>query len=229
MILTIGMIVKNEEKHLRSCLEAISPILAQVDSELIIADTGSTDATVEIANEFTDKVFPFEWCNDFSAARNSTLEKAQGEWYMALDADEIFEDTSEIIEFFRSGEYKEYNSATYVIRNSNSEGRNIYTDFDAFRMTRIINNIRYTNWVQETLPLYAPTKRFSALANHCGYLSERNSEFEKYAIIMKANINKLIAAGQLDQAGQLLNSYLKLCPDDPEIILIKKRLKSSLK
>ncbi len=55
------------------------------------------------------------------------------------------------------------------------------------------------------------------------------SEFEKYAIVVKENINKLIAAGQLDQASQLLNSYLQLCPDDPEVVLIRKRLEASRK
>ncbi|MEG1165497.1 MAG: glycosyltransferase, partial [Oscillospiraceae bacterium] len=52
--LSIGMIVKNEEKYLRSCLTALMPLLKQVDSELIIVDTGSTDSTLSIAKEFTD-------------------------------------------------------------------------------------------------------------------------------------------------------------------------------
>lgn len=175
MILTIGMIVKNEEKYLRSCLEAISPILEKIDSELIITDTGSTDSTLEIARAFTDKVYAFAWCNDFSAARNSTLEKAKGEWYMSLDADEIFEDVNGIIEFFNSGEYKGYNSATYIIRSFNDEKHNIYSNFDSFRLTRIAADTRYANRIHESLPLHKPTKRLTSLANHYGYLAENNS------------------------------------------------------
>ena len=49
MLLSIGMIVKNEEKYLRDCLEGLKPILEQVESELIICDTGSEDTTIEIA------------------------------------------------------------------------------------------------------------------------------------------------------------------------------------
>ena len=92
MLLSIGMIVKNEHAHLRKCLEGVKQILDAVDSELIIADTGSEDDTVEIAKDFTDNVFHFEWCNDYAAARNSTLEKAKGEWFMFIDGDEVIED-----------------------------------------------------------------------------------------------------------------------------------------
>ena len=49
MLLSIGMIVKNEQKYLRNCLTSIKPVLDAVDSELIIFDTGSTDETVQIA------------------------------------------------------------------------------------------------------------------------------------------------------------------------------------
>ena len=51
MLLSIGMIVKNEEKYLEQCLTGLKQILDNVDSELIIADTGSTDRTVEIAKK----------------------------------------------------------------------------------------------------------------------------------------------------------------------------------
>ena len=84
IILSIGMIVKNEEKVLGRCLESLQPLMKQIPSELIIADTGSTDSTVEIAKKYTDNVFHFEWINDFAAARNSTLEKARGQWFLLM-------------------------------------------------------------------------------------------------------------------------------------------------
>jgi len=206
MILTIGMIVKNEEKYLRSCLKAISPILQQIDSELIIADTGSADSTVEIAKSFTDNVFHFEWCDDFSAARNSTLERARGEWYMAIDADEVFENVSEIIEFFRSGEYKKYNSATYIIRSFNSESRSEYADYNAFRLARITKDLRYSHPIHESLPLHTPTRQFSAVANHYGYLSESNEEFMKQKI--QRNLDLLFK--ELKRQPQNHRNYLEI-------------------
>jgi glycosyltransferase involved in cell wall biosynthesis len=93
--ITLSMIVKNEEKYLRDCLESVKGIV----NEIVIVDTGSTDKTVEIAKEFNAKLFSFDWIDDFSAARNYALSKSTGEWILYLDADERLdpESISEII------------------------------------------------------------------------------------------------------------------------------------
>lgn len=57
MLLTIGMMVKNEEKYLERCLQALSPIVDVLDAELVIVDTGSEDRTVEIARKYTDNIY----------------------------------------------------------------------------------------------------------------------------------------------------------------------------
>ncbi|WP_426470269.1 glycosyltransferase, partial [Salmonella enterica] len=54
-------------------------------------DTGSTDATKEIALKYTNKVYDFEWTNDFADARNFAQQHATGEWILVLDADEYVE------------------------------------------------------------------------------------------------------------------------------------------
>jgi glycosyltransferase involved in cell wall biosynthesis len=170
------MIVKNEEKYLGRCLEAITPILREVSSELIIADTGSTDRTVEIARQFTDKVFHFEWCNDFSAARNSTLEKATGEWYLYLDADEIVEDCTEIIRFFNTGEYLKYESATLKIKSFNNESQNI-TTMVISRFVRRTEDLRFVNTIHERPSrVENPMKNLDVTVNHYGYVTQDNEE-----------------------------------------------------
>ena len=83
-VLSVSMIVKNEEKFLPDCLESIR----EIADEIIIVDTGSTDRTKEIAASFGAKIFDFEWCDDFSAARNEALKHCNGEWILYLDADE---------------------------------------------------------------------------------------------------------------------------------------------
>ncbi len=199
MLLSIGMIVKNEEKYLGRCLEALQPLLQQVDSELIIVDTGSTDRTVEIAKAFTDKVYFFEWCNDFSAARNAGLKRACGEWFMGLDADEIFTDSiQEIISFFHTGAYKNYAGANFIVRNANDEQWKTYADARVARLTKIYPNTRYINSIHEKLtPIKKPMKALDAIALHYGYMqADKNFIQEK----LQRNINLLKQVLEKDPA-----------------------------
>jgi len=82
--LSVCLIVKNEEKFLGQCLKSVRDVASQI----VVVDTGSTDRTVEIANEHGAEVHSFVWCDDFSAARNAALAKATGDWVLMLDADE---------------------------------------------------------------------------------------------------------------------------------------------
>jgi tetratricopeptide (TPR) repeat protein len=82
--LSVSMIVRNEEKYLADCLESVR----SVADEIIVVDTGSTDRTIEIARGFGAQVFTFEWCDDYSSARNESLRHCTGEWVLYIDADE---------------------------------------------------------------------------------------------------------------------------------------------
>ncbi|MBU7317606.1 TPR domain-containing glycosyltransferase [Paenibacillus oleatilyticus] len=83
-LLSLCMIVKDEEKTLRRCLDSVKGLV----DEIIVVDTGSTDKTVEIASEFTNHVYPFQWINDFAAAKNEAIRKSTAKWILVLDADE---------------------------------------------------------------------------------------------------------------------------------------------
>ena len=83
--LSLCMIVKNEHAVLPRCLDSVGGLA----DEVIVVDTGSTDATPEIAALYGAKVFPFEFgAVDFAAARNHGLARASGRWILVLDADE---------------------------------------------------------------------------------------------------------------------------------------------
>ncbi len=86
MEICLCMIVKNEEEYLKMCLENALPIVDRA----VVVDTGSTDRTIDILQEFGSKVEikRFEWNNDFSAARNFSLEGLTSDWILILDADE---------------------------------------------------------------------------------------------------------------------------------------------
>ena len=179
---TITMLVSNRKDTIRKCMDSIKPILEQVPSELIVVDTGSTDGSMDIVREYTDRIVKFEWCNDFSKARNAGLEGASGEWVMSLDDDEWFDDVSEIVDFFNTGEYKKYNRAIYVARNyTDLEGRD-WSDSNAGRMVKRFPETRYVGRVHEYLgPIMNPTKFFNAFVHHYGYAYQSEEEHRKHA------------------------------------------------
>lgn len=83
--LSCCFIVKNEEKVLPRILDCVKSFA----DEIIIVDTGSTDKTKSIAQNYTDKIFDFEWCDDFSLARNFAFSKSTCDYNMWLDADDF--------------------------------------------------------------------------------------------------------------------------------------------
>lgn len=88
MKISVAMIVRNEEVLLE---RALSSVLSA--DEIVVVDTGSSDSTVDIARRFTDKVYTdYAWNDDFSEARNVSIERCSGDWVVILDADEFLED-----------------------------------------------------------------------------------------------------------------------------------------
>ena len=83
--ISLCMIVKNEEEVLARCLNSARDLV----DEIIIIDTGSEDKTKEIARQFTQHVYDFEWIDHFGAARNYAFSKGSCEYLMWLDADDI--------------------------------------------------------------------------------------------------------------------------------------------
>lgn len=84
MLLGIHIIARNEADVLARCLESVKHIA----DEIIVADTGSTDQTVDIALQYGARVLHVDWQDDFSAARNKVLEQSRTIWALVLDADE---------------------------------------------------------------------------------------------------------------------------------------------
>lgn len=83
-LISVCMIVKNEERVLGDCLVTLKAFAGEV----IVVDTGSTDNTVAIAERFGAKVYHFTWTNNFAEARNESLRHATGNWILWVDADD---------------------------------------------------------------------------------------------------------------------------------------------
>lgn len=82
--LSLCMIVRDNERTLDDALNSAKPWV----DEMVVVDTGSTDATVQIAESAGAKVFEFPWCDDFAAARNESLRHARGDWLFWMDSDD---------------------------------------------------------------------------------------------------------------------------------------------
>lgn len=90
-LITAVVLVKNEEKLIRECVKSLS-----FCDEILIIDDNSTDATINVINNFANKkikIIPHELKNNFSQARNFGLQKAQNEWVLFIDADEVVSDS----------------------------------------------------------------------------------------------------------------------------------------
>jgi glycosyltransferase involved in cell wall biosynthesis/tetratricopeptide (TPR) repeat protein len=85
-LLSACLIVKDEETALPDCLESLHRLV----DEVVVYDTGSTDSTVSLAKRAGARVIEGYWDDDFSRARNASLEQCRSEWVLWIDADERF-------------------------------------------------------------------------------------------------------------------------------------------
>jgi glycosyltransferase involved in cell wall biosynthesis len=84
--LSVALIAKNEEAVLERCLKSVEGA-----DEIVVVDTGSEDKTLQIAERYADTLLHFQWCNDFSKARNFAKQNCTSDWVLSIDADHINE------------------------------------------------------------------------------------------------------------------------------------------
>lgn len=242
--LALVMIVKNEEVSLGRSLASVSGVI----DELVVVDTGSTDLTKEIADAFARgeieagrltrgaKIIDFEWCDDFSAARNAGLQEASAEWILTLDADE---------ELAQSGQ----KSLAGLLADSGSDGAFVrivaaaaeshldqaMSSAPAVRLFRNRPDIRYVSPIHEQVLTDAPIERMAVsdlIIVHFGpsldnaeahkARRERNiklmrraiSEASHPAYLLGKLGEDLMREGMLEEARAEFQRSIELAPDD---------------
>ncbi|WP_315793795.1 glycosyltransferase family 2 protein [Paenibacillus sp. BIC5C1] len=199
-LLSICMIVKDEERVLERCLSSVQDLA----DEIIIVDTGSTDKTKEIAKKYTDKIYDFKWCNDFSKARNKSLLHATGKWILVMDADEYIseEEHQDWRNFLQTEEL--FPHLAYTLPVINFTGEKEYDDeITTAPVTRLFPNnvgITFERPIHEQLTrglqgeLYH--KSISLHIYHTGYQVSRIVEKNKHERNMGI-FNQMIADQEL--------------------------------
>ena len=218
--LSVCLIVKNEEQYLFNCLSSVKDIA----DEIILVDTGSTDSSIEIAGKFTAKVYNFEWVNDFSAARNYAISKAEGEWILYLDADERIspESLKELSEIAKTESKTGYFCTVKSIDNENNRDNSMRY----IRLFRNLPSIAFQGKVHEQISGsllnngYA-LKNSDILILHLGY--DISSEDKKAKA--ERNLTLLLAEYADSKTGyyafQLASTYAILGEDEKSHLYYK--------
>jgi glycosyltransferase involved in cell wall biosynthesis len=172
MRLSLCMIVRDEQEMLPRCLSAVAGAI----DELVVVDTGSTDATIEIARSFGARVIELAWTGSFAEARNVSFDAASGDWLMYLDADEVL--VGEDAGLLRSLTGRTWREAFYLAETSYTGDADDGTavTHNALRVFRNRPEYRFEGRLHEQishrLPGYLP-ERIEATGirvEHYGYL-----------------------------------------------------------
>jgi len=208
MLISLAMIVKNEEATLAHCLESVRPIV----DEMIIVDTGSTDRTVEIAKGFGASVHHFQWCDDYSAARNESLKHCMGEWVLVLDADESIDpmdyekiknacsnpsaDAYELVHRHYLPSASITNQGVSAVPNTSdySEGKGLpfFADNPVCRLSRAFNGLAFWGRVHEDIAVWLSehgktVKPLNAVIHHYGKMFiDRDDQKVDYYFMLAA-------------------------------------------
>ncbi|OPD37881.1 glycosyl transferase [Clostridium botulinum] len=192
-MISLCLIVKNEEETLHKCLDSVKNIA----QEIIVVDTGSIDRTKEIALNFTDKVYDFTWCNDFSKARNFSISKASNDWILVLDADEVVTDfhIRDIQSFCSEGNKKIVGRLKRINEYEDEKGNKKYIE----RVNRVFNKNFFTyegiihEQIVSTNKEKYVTKNINLIVDHIGYSKEvlnRTNKIQRNIELLKKALEK---------------------------------------
>jgi glycosyltransferase involved in cell wall biosynthesis len=225
--LSLCMIVKNESYFLPKCLEQS----AEYVDEIIIVDTGSNDDTKSIAALYTDKIYDFEWQDDFSAARNLSIDKATGDWIIVLDADEVIEprhwaeirtliQSTDQEAFFlteRNYSFESFGSGWQPIQGKSAYTRN-FSGYKVHNIARLFCNvpgIRYEGHVHEIVDRSLTAGRSQVvdiLIHHHGDESPNNPKKKRqlnYLRLMELDLDSDSSGRLYGTAASIRMHYLK--------------------
>jgi hypothetical protein len=201
MSLSVCFLTRNEEQNIARAIRSVTGLA----DEVLVADTGSTDQTVQIASEEGARIIQVRWQDDFAAGRNRALEEATGQWILWLNPDEQLLDEGRQL-LLRAIEARNALAFALPIRTLFQPDRpEHYSETSQFRLFRAVPDLRYVGRAHPrfTMPLEELAHRrgqtigvCSAPIRHHGYLSKPTSDKLRWAA-------RLLKAELRDRPGQL--------------------------
>ena len=170
--LSLCMIVRNEEERLSQCLESVKDAV----DEIVILDTGSTDATKAVAARYTDRVYDYEWREDFAHARNASFARASKPFILWLDADDVLEPEQRERLIALKGRLDEHVDAVMMPYQYafDAEGRPTLV-FDRERIVRRAAGFVFSGRVHEAMTVSGQVIREDIAVRHTGHHGESSN------------------------------------------------------
>lgn len=165
------LIVKNEEELLPRCLNSIKNAV----DEIVVVDTGSTDNTVTIANNFGAKIYHHSWNDSFSEARNHCLKYASGDWILQIDADEELEQ-ADIFKLKSAVNNPKYNAIAVAIQSTIKDNYHTFYNIRIFRRGKGF----YQGMIHEQIIIEGNRLSTDIRLYHHGYNLDLNKMKEKW-------------------------------------------------
>jgi len=210
--LSVAVITLNEEERLRPCLESV--VWAH---ELVVVDAGSSDKTVAVAREFTDRVLFRPW-DGYGAQKNFAVAQCGGDWILALDADERVPETLRA-EIGRTLAADPAVRGFYLPRRNVFQGRwvrhgGLYPDWQ-LRLFRRGAGRFVERAVHESVRVDGPTGRLRSALVHESYrsLADAVARLNRYSDLAAAELARTDRGGSaadllLRPLGRFAGMYL---------------------
>ncbi len=206
-LLSVGMIFRNDIRSLERCLKALRPLRDAVPCELVMADTGSEDGSRAVAERYADVLFDLVWPGDFSAARNTVMDRCSGRWYFTVDSDEYLDgNITELVKFLHNPGRSEF--AMVIQRNYFTFAMDgIYSDVLPVRLARMSTGARYEGAIHEKWPLGEGKVQVlpHTVLHHDGYVGVHGPEGKE-----KRKRNLTLLQKELEKEPENLQRHLQL-------------------
>ena len=227
MTVSVALIVRNEERTLARCLGSVA---GAVD-EIVVVDTGSTDLTKDVARRYTDRLFDYEWREDFAAARQFAFERATGDWVMWIDADDIVRGAERIRPLVASAPAG-VAGFSFLYDCDRDRWGNRLCEFWRERCVRNDGTFHWEGRIHEVLVSDMPTN----IAQSKDVVIQHHREAERAPQKLRRNISILEAEREVaERAGRrpqprllfyLANEYVSACEDERALAAYEEYLRT---